>query len=266
MGRILKRVPLDFKWSINQRWKGYINPYRSQECKACEQTGLNPETKKIEDEWYNFDNAIYRQNPHKPNARYNINAHSNNITEVEVEALVRAGRLSDLLDSWYHFNDNKNVWEKCDTSVPYNERKWVECEQPTFPTPEQVNEWEIKGPFGHDAINRSICTEARAKELGVFGLCECCNGDGEIWFSDEIKKLSENWERVDPPMGDGYQMWENTSEGSPQSPVFETLDELCEWCSVNASIFGTNQFVSKEEWMKCLGYDEPLIMGDVAII
>lgn len=265
MGRILKRVPLDFKWTKGQVWKGYVNPYRSQECKACDQTGLNPETKKIQDEWYAFDDAVYKPNPFRPNSRYNVVAHNNNITEIEVEALVRAGRLSDLMDSKYYFNDEKNIWEKCDTSVPYKERKWVECEQPTFPTPDQVNEWNLKSPFGHDATNQSICVEARAKELGVYGMCECCNGDGEIWFSDEIKELAENWERVDPPLGDGYQMWENTSLGSPRSPVFETLDELCEWCSENESIFGTNKFVSKEEWMKCLGGDELLIKDGVIL-
>jgi hypothetical protein len=254
MGRILKRVPLDFKWVKGLTWKGYINPYHSQECKACDRTGLNHETKKIHDEWYSFDNAVYEQNPYRPNARYNINAHSNNITESEVEALVRAGRLSDLLDSWYHFNKEKNVWEKCDTSVPYKERVWVECEQPVFPTPEEVNRWNITG-MGHDAINCMICTETRAKELGVYGHCECCNGDGEIWFSDKIKELAENWESYDPPAGEGYQMWENTSEGSPQSPVFETLDELCEWCTNNASVFGTQNFVSKEKWIEILSYD-----------
>jgi hypothetical protein len=264
MGRILKRVPLDFKWSNNQIWKGYVNPYRSQECKACDRTGLNPETKKIDDEWYAFESNNYKPNPYRENARYNVDAHSNNITEVEVEALVRSGRLSDLLDSWYHFNDEKNVWEKNDTSLPREERKWVECEQPVFPTPEEVNRWNITG-MGHDAINRSICTKARAKELGVYGVCECCNGEGEIWFSDEIKELAENWESYEPPVGDGYQMWENTSEGSPQSPVFETLDELCEWCSENASIFGTKEFVSKETWLKCLGGDEILVENNIIL-
>jgi hypothetical protein len=254
MGRILKRVPLDFKWSINQIWKGYINPYHSQECKACDGGGYNPETKKISDEWHNFDNVVYKPNPYRANARYNINAHSNNVTESEIEALIRGGRLSDLLDSWYHFNDEKNVWEKLDTSLPHGERKWVECEQPKFPTPQEVNEWNMK-TMGHDAINRSICVEVRAKELGVYGMCECCNGEGEIWFSDEIKELSENFKGYEPPIGDGFQMWENTFEKSPQSPVFETLDELCEWCSENASIFGTNQFIPKEEWIKCLNYE-----------
>ena len=264
MGRILKRVPLDFKWPINQVWKGYVNPYRSQECKACERTGLNTETKKIYDEWYNFDNAVYEQNPYRENARYNVNAHSNNITEIEVEALVRGGRLSDLLDAWYRFDDEKNTWIKCDTSVPYKERTWVECEQPKFPTPEEVNRWNMMG-MGHDSLNAHICTEARAKELGVYGECECCNGEGEIWFSDEIKKLAEDWERVGPPTGEGFQMWENTSEGSPQSPVFETFDELCEWCAENASIFGTNNFVTKEKWVNCLS-DDILINDDGVIL
>lgn len=263
MGRILKRVPLDFKWTIDQTWKGYLNPYRSYECKACDGGGYNKETNKIHNEWYNFDNAVYRKNPYRADARYNINAHSNNITESEIEALVRRGRLSGLLDSWYHFDDEKNVWEKCDTSVPYDERKWVECEQPTFPTPEEVNKWNLTST-GHDAINRLICVEVRAKELGVYGLCECCDGEGEIWFSDEIKELAENWKSVDPPTGEGFQMWENTTEGSPQSPVFETFDELCEWCSKNSSIFGTNNFASKEEWMKCLGHD--LFINDGVIL
>lgn len=263
MGRILKRVSLDFKWSINQVWKGYVNPYHSQKCNACDQTGLNPETKKIHDEWYSFDDMFYKQNPYRPNARYNVNAHSNNITEVEVEALVRSGRLSDLLDAWYRFNDEKNVWTKCDTSVPYSERKWVECEQPKFPTPEEVNKWNLSC-MGHDSINASICTEARAKELGVYGMCECCNGEGEIWFSDEIKKLAEDWERVEPSTGEGFQMWENTSEGSPQTPVFETFDELCDWCTENCSIFGTNNFVTKEKWINCLSDD--ILISDEGVI
>ena len=265
MGRILKRVPLDFKWTIDQKWKGYLNPYRSFECKACDGGGYNQETKKIHDEWHNFDNAVYEPNPYRPNARYNVGAHNHNITDSEVEALVRRGRLSDLMDSWYHFNDEKNRWEKLDRTLPRKDREWVECEQPTFPTTDEVNKWSLSG-MGHDSYNQSVCVEVRAKEKGVYGMCECCNGEGEIWFSDEIKELSENFEKYDPPSGEGYQMWENTSEGSPQSPVFETLDELCEWCSINKSSFGSNHFISKEEWMKILGNDEPLVIGNTVII
>jgi hypothetical protein len=35
--------------------------------------------------------------------------------------------------------------------------------------------------------------------------------------------------KTEPPPGDGYQLWETVTEGSPISPVFATPDELAEW-------------------------------------
>lgn len=231
MGRELKRVPLDFKWSNKQVWKGYINPYRSLECKSCEGSGLNPATKKISDDWYS-----HLRNDGKK-------GWSNELTEVEVEALVRSGRLGDLMENNCYFDDEQNKWMK------WVNREKIECEQPKFPTPEQVNEWSKKG-FGHDAINHWVCTKARAKSLGVYGHCEFCDG-GEIWQSEEIKKLHNEWKQFEPPIGEGFQLWETTSEGSPSSPVFKTLDELCQWCAENATTFASYT-ATKEEWMKML--------------
>jgi hypothetical protein len=57
--------------------------------------------------------------------------------------------------------------------------------------------------------------------------------------------------QVDPPEGEGYQLWETTSEGSPVSPVFSTLDELCEWCEGNATTFGHFK-TTKEKWKQML--------------
>ncbi|MDR0819316.1 MAG: hypothetical protein LBN43_07075 [Oscillospiraceae bacterium] len=51
----------------------------------------------------------------------------------------------------------------------------------------------------------------------------------------------------EPPTGGGYQLWETTTEGSPQSPVFPTLNDLCEWCEKNATTFANFQ-ATKEEW------------------
>lgn len=220
MGRVLKRVPLDFSWPIGMLWKGYVNPYRSQKCETCDGTGHNEGTKKIDDEWYAFDNAEYVDLPN--GKRYNKNAHSHNITETEIKALLERGRLSDFT------RDDPDY----------------------VPTPEEVNEWSWSG-FGHDASNAWICVEARAKELGVWGKCPVCNGDGEIYHTEEIKKLSKDWEGYEPPEGEGYQLWETTSEGSPKSPVFETLEELCEWCESNVTTFADHK-ATKEEWFKML--------------
>ena len=64
----------------------------------------------------------------------------------------------------------------------------------------------------------------------------------------------DNAQKVEVPEGEGYQLWETTSEGSPVSPVFKTLDELCEWCEDNATTFA--QFkATKEEWKEMLDQD-----------
>lgn len=34
MGREIRRVPLDFDWPLNERWKGFVNPHYI-ECEAC---------------------------------------------------------------------------------------------------------------------------------------------------------------------------------------------------------------------------------------
>jgi len=53
------------------------------------------------------------------------------------------------------------------------------------PTAEQVNTWaRNKRFFGHDAINRIICIEARTKRLGITRWCPDCEGNGFTHTSD----------------------------------------------------------------------------------
>jgi hypothetical protein len=192
MGRELKRVPLDFDWPLHMPWKGYVSPYRSQDCKACGGTGLNPESKQISDDWYDFAGTGRRWD--------------DKITQDEVQALVDAGRL----------------WDFTREFIPG--KGWQEKEPPYVPTAEEVNEWSRKRGIGHDGLNRGICVEARCKRLGVWGYCKYCNGSGEIWHSLEVKELADEWEGYDPPEGEGYQLWETVSEGSPISPVFSDAE------------------------------------------
>lgn len=71
-----------------------------------------------------------------------------------------------------------------------------------------------------------------------------------FWHNPNNKNL---WFR-EIPIGEGYQLWETTTEGSPQSPVFDTLEKLCEWCADNATTFATFK-ATKEQWMKMLSND-----------
>lgn len=147
-------------------------------CPACEGENLNPATKQLSDDWYDFAGTGRRWD--------------NKITEVEIEALVKGGRLTDLMDKWYRFDDETNTWVTLDQSLPYEERKWEPCDAPVMPTPEQVNGWASGRGIGHDAINRWICVEARAKHQGVFGHCDECEG-GYIYDEPDAKLGLQMW-------------------------------------------------------------------------
>jgi hypothetical protein len=248
MGRELKRVPLDFDWPNDQVWKGYINPYHSMPCKSCGGSGLNPETEKLNESWYSSDDTewVWLE---KGKKRFNNKAWQYHLTQDEVLALIKEGRLMDFTHNPRNDEQLKIVKEK----VKNGGNSWLPKSNGYIPTAEEVNEWAKIG-MGHDSINRWICVEARAKRLGFYGKCKYCKGDGELWHSDEIKKLSEDWEDFEPPKGEGFQLWETTSEGSPISPVFNALDELCEWAADNTTTFGRSK-ATKEEWSNMLNND-----------
>jgi hypothetical protein len=222
MGRILKRVPLDFNWPINQIWKGYWNPYSGMKCKSCDGSGYSSEAKKYLDDWYALNNANYQELPN--GRRYNANAHYNHLTQLEVDALLAKNRLRDLTRDGH------------------------------IPTVEEVNEWSknVTLCHGHDSINQWICCEAVMKSRGVDTKCPICHGSGDLWFSEEIEKKADEWyekERYDPPEGEGWQLWETTSEGSPITPVFKTAEELAEYCAKTCTVFADFMH-SKEEWLE----------------
>jgi len=60
---------------------------------------------------------------------------------------------------------------------------------------------------------------------------------------------------LDPPTGEGYQLWETVSEGSPLTPVYATLDDLCEYCADNVSLFAHDK-ISKERWKELLSKED----------
>jgi len=243
MGRELKRVPMDFDWPLNKTWEGYINPFwkeGARQCPFCGGSGLNQETKKLSDAWYGFNN------------RNRDDAWQYHLEQEEVDALLEGGRLSDL--TRYPINEEQIVRYK-ELQEHKNDSDEARAAYFAFdnghtPTPEEVNEWAKKG-FGHDGMNQWICVKVRAEKLGVYGECEYCQGEGELWRDGEIKQKYEEWKDYEPPAGEGYQLWKTTSEGSPASPVFETLEALCEWAEVNATTFASCK-ATKEQWMEML--------------
>lgn len=284
MGRTMKRVPIDFAWPRNKTWSGYIDPFSAQvsKCDLCSGSGYSPEAARLQDLWYG--NAPFKPEDRgcKPLtvdtpevrafAERNVR-NSPGYYGTDNNAVLReAARLVEMWNGQWHHHLNADdvaalvkadrLWDFTRTprtpeqedvvraKVASGENSWLPYDNGYVPTPEEVNRWSLNG-FGHDSINCWVVVEAECNRLGCSMTCDKCGGTGQIWPSQECKALSEAWSPTEPPIGEGYQLWETTSEGSPVSPVFATLNELCEWCADNATVFADIR-VTAQEWRAML--------------
>lgn len=244
MGRELRRVPLDFNWPLNERWEGFVNPLHvAKSCVACGGTGYSPTAKHLSDTWYGYVPFTPEQRgsiPLTPDdapvvafAKRNVERSPEYYGKGDMAIRHEARRLCCLWNAqWSHHLNGDDVaalaeaGRLMDFTHTFTAGKgWEPKDPPYHPTAREVNEWSIGG-FGHDSINRWVCVRAECARLGEPERCAICKGDGELWPSSEAKQAYEDWERTDPPHGDGYQIWETVSEGSPISPVFSTPEDL----------------------------------------
>jgi hypothetical protein len=228
MGREARRVPLDFDWPQGKVWKGYVMPdgLREQECSDCGGDGYSVEAQAVANTFY--PHQIEWGNTAKANAL----AWHDKIGQKEVDHLIKKG----CLRTWVHDDsDERGRWE----SLPR--------------TADQVNAEQRRGGLdGHDAINRHILIEYRCKRLGITLGCGTCEGHGSIEKYPGQRAEAEAWEWSEPPTGEGWQMWETTSEGSPSSPVFATAEELASWLAeTGASMFGSTT-ATRAEWLRII--------------
>jgi hypothetical protein len=128
--------------------------------------------------------------------------------------------------------------------------QWIKNKPLVIPSAKQVNEWSLSG-LGHDSLNQWVVVKAECKRKGLPIYCPICKGKGHTWASQKAKRLAASWKNIQPPKGPGFQLWETTSDGSPISPVFSSLETLCQWCEKNATTFGSEK-TSAADWMKML--------------
>ena len=131
-----------------------------------------------------------------------------------------------------------------------NWQPWKTFHNGRVPTPQEVNDWSIDALIGGGSAWTCIRARMKREKLGTTK-CAHCKGSGSVWFTPAHKKRCDSWKKKEPPKGIGFQLWSTTNEGEPTSPVFKTLEALCEWCAVNATTFDDFR-ATKEEWMKML--------------
>lgn len=193
---------------------------KNHQCPSCEGSDLNKATFQLSEDWYDFK---------KTGRRW-----CHNISSVEIEALVRSGRISELFEPtstkenpnitatrcW--FDEEKNIWQGWARINGKNEL--VEVVEPKYPSAEKVNNWSSRG-LGHDAINKSICVEARAKHQGIYGKCENkeCEG-GYVYDEDKAVLKLQLW-YIHPRKGCSRGVLVNKIEQNEIDVVIDYLKE-----------------------------------------
>lgn len=265
MSREVRRVPLDFDnggQGLRQVWPGYLRPddLDGAPCTECfdphhrgGSDGNTPEVRAMYAQWYGWWSPgcpdAWEFTPDQPwgpetpevltFAQRNLdhspgfygtgpaalrreavrlvglfNSWQHHLAQVDVDALVADGRLRDFTHDY-------------DPTAAVADR-WTPHGRPV--TADAVNRRSLRGGFGgHDSINAWVVIGARAKREGVPTSCPGCDGHGTVEAYPGQRDDAENWEPTQPPTGDGWQLWETTSEGSPVSEVFATDRELAHW-------------------------------------
>lgn len=215
-------------------------------CGACEGSGTSPHARRLQDRWYGNvgfhpsetgSPLLTTDTPEvRAFAERNI-GHAPDFYGDGEQAIVReATRLATMWNrQWCHHLDQDDVdalvaanrlWDFTRTLEAGN--GWRDLDPCPEVTAAEVNAWSLAG-FGHDSLNCWIVVKAKCVRGGQPTVCAVCNGDGSTERYAGQKAAAEAWEATPPPVGDGWQMWETTSEGSPVSPVFATAEELAQW-------------------------------------
>lgn len=202
----IRRVPLDFDWPLQQVWHGFVRPQDLQlpACSDCcydgrNSTGMSAAANAISETFYAHE---------APESLRSQIAWFDKITQHEVDMLLRMGRLL--------------TWA---ADPETGEKGW----QPLPRTATEVNASQHTYIHGtHDAINRWHLVTYRCKRLRIDMNCPTCHGQTHL-ATEEQKKAHKAWKSFDPPTGEGWQVWDDISEGSPISRVFGTREALVDW-------------------------------------
>jgi hypothetical protein len=124
----------------------------------------------------------------------------------------------------------------------------------------EVNEVALNSPSLHDSINLWVCIVARSKRHRVSIRCASCKGRGYEADRSVSAKIAR-WRKTDPPAGEGWQIWETVTEGSPKTPVFATPEALARYCTSHC-IMDPLSYARALKWITESGWAPTAIASD----
>lgn len=209
MGREVKRVPMDFDWPIEKVWDGFINPHY-RKCQDCDGCGITTARLRL-GELIRLILLSGEDTVRKRGALPHPYFSAMDSLHHTAGKIVSPDMLE--LTNGLSERDGRDIFGYCSTASWTAERKII---------------------------------VAAGLDPETWGICKTCEGHGE---DPSTRAASEAWVETPPPEGDGWQMWETTSEGSPISPVCASPEELAHWLADNgASSFGSST-ATYEQWL-----------------
>jgi hypothetical protein len=266
MGREIKRVALDFEWPIDKVWGGYLMPdtFCETPCPDCE-NGYSEFALNLYKKWYGnvpFDLSETGSAPFTAQtpevmafAERNVSGAAWYYGSGALAILKEANRLATLWNGmWMHHLSQEDV----DTLVAEDslrdlthtwsrETRWQKIEPTPKLVAEEVNRWTLLNGLSYGSSESWVLIKARCEQAGVSEVCGTCTGHASLEAYEGQREEAENWEPTEPPTGEGWQVWETVSEGSPISPVFATREGLIRWLMSPAYSWGTSRPLTREQ-------------------
>lgn len=274
MGREVKRVPVGWDWPLNKVWSGYTRTeeefarFEEDDCPNCER-GYTPRANYLHDLWYGKvpfrpeDNGSVPLTAETPAVRAFA---ERNVTRDERSLSFYVGNQREayfiqsaiereaqrLVELWngmlaHHLNEDDVAALRATDQMPRGlthrfdpnaDPRWQRIEPEPVITAAQLNEDRITAGLFSDNVSVYEFIEARCAAEGVASTCPTCDGHGSLERFPGQREEEEAWERTEPPTGEGWQLWETVSEGSPISPAFATAEELAQWMASPAYTWG----------------------------
>jgi hypothetical protein len=250
--RTVKRVPLDFNWPLNKVWDGYL----------CHDGGPCPEEGKT-----CFGGSTAAGKWLDAVARLIAMIGSEAAEAPNAGELAARGRIypHPYLEEWDtapRSEIDRAAFERIREIPSQNERfaaldRYRRRNPPTLlPLTGELVQLvmglgapHLGGFSGSEvswAISQKLLEVAGMPES--WGVCPVCGGNAD----DPAKRsAAEAWKETEPPTGEGWQLWETCSEGSPVSPVFSTAELLADWAAENATVFASIK-ATRDQWLEMI--------------